>query len=77
MLTLGLAQDPDGSVHLLCAATHLTAFTGARGGKASTHFTVNVVHPIDDFGSVGVRAEGTRGPVCSCLQALDCMCGTQ
>ncbi len=60
MLTLGFVWS-GGRKHLACAASHLTAFMGSRGGLG-TQFTVNAVHPIDDLGSIGVGEPASHGP---------------
>ena len=39
--------------YLQCAASHLTAFLGSLS-PSSLEFEVNVVHPIDDAGSLQV-----------------------
>jgi hypothetical protein len=63
VLTIGLTHDAKGTVHLLCASSHLTAFMGSRGGGMSTHFALNVVHPIGDFGRLQVLGRRRRGGV--------------
>ncbi len=45
-------------LHLACASTHLTAFWATAGGPLS-HFSVNMVHPMDDAGHIAVRCEGS------------------
>jgi hypothetical protein len=55
VLTLGIVRDQQGRAFLSCASTHLTAFTGTRGGGISSRFKLNVVHPIDDAGNITVR----------------------
>ena len=54
MLTLGIVRDSMGKPFLSCASTHLTAFTGTRGGGIASRFSLNMVHPIDDAGSIAV-----------------------
>ena len=41
--------------YLQCAASHLTAFLGSLSASA-LQFNVNMVHPIDDAGSLEVRS---------------------
>ncbi len=56
VLTLGIVRDSAGKPFLSCASTHLTAFTGSRGGGIASRFSLNTVHPIDDAGTIAVRS---------------------
>jgi hypothetical protein len=55
VLTLGIVRDSMGKSFLSCASTHLTAFTGSRGGGIASRFSLNTVHPIDDAGTITVK----------------------
>ena len=54
VLTLGIVRDSAFKPFLSCASTHLTAFTGSRGGGIASRFSLNTVHPVDDAGSITV-----------------------
>jgi hypothetical protein len=53
VLTVGFVARA-GKVYLACAATHRTAFTGSRGHPMTLRFAVNMVHPLDDMGTISV-----------------------
>jgi hypothetical protein len=87
LVTLGLHWDEgEGAApRLHCASTHLTAFTASVQGPLGLAFTLNVVHPIDDAGSLEVRSVACCGVLwcvvccavaCSVLRSVVC-CGVE
>ena len=79
MLTIGILQDSRGQQYLSCAATHLTAFASVTG-RMSLRVSVNMVHPIDDAGNIGVRVSlhcittGVSAAVLCSLLIQPCFC---